>query len=130
MFKKLAILLLILFPALAQGAQAPVAAPAPGQAPAAASALAPAGDQPSPVALSWELAAVPGRGNVAVLWLTPAPGYKTYGNDPGETGLPTRVQAMLTPQGVPMPVLYPPGKPARDLFEPDKTVNVYAGPTP
>ena len=128
MFKKLAILLLILFPSLALGAKAPVAAPAAVSAPA--SGLTQPENQPSPMTLSWELAAVPGRGKVAVLWLTPAPGYKTYGNDPGETGLPTRVQAMLTPQGVPLPVLYPPGKPARDIFEADKTVNVYAGPTP
>ncbi|WP_243368374.1 protein-disulfide reductase DsbD family protein [Fundidesulfovibrio soli] len=124
MFKICAILLLALIPA--QFSALPLRA----QAPAPASVLAQPESQPSPVALSWELATVPGRGNVAVLWLTPAPGYKTYGNDPGETGLPTRVQAVATPQGVPLPVLYPPGKSARDLFEPDKTVNVYAGPTP
>ena len=124
MFKILAILLLALIPAqlLALPLSAQVSAPASGQTQA--------GGQPAPVALSWELATVPGHGNVAVLWLTPAPGYKTYGNDPGETGLPTRVQATLTPQGAALPVLYPPGKPARDIFEPDKTVNVYASPTP
>jgi len=83
-----------------------------------------------PVAASWELAALPGGGLVAVLWLTPGEGYKTYGADPGEAGMPTRAEATLTPRGLPLEVLYPPGKPAADLYEPDKTVNVYAGPTP
>ncbi|WP_243358154.1 protein-disulfide reductase DsbD family protein [Fundidesulfovibrio terrae] len=86
--------------------------------------------QPTPVSTSWELASLPGGGLVAVLWLTPGQGYKTYGNEPSEAGMPTRVQATLTPRGTPLPVLYPPGKATLDLFEKDKTVAVYDGPTP
>ncbi|GFK92938.1 Thiol:disulfide interchange protein DsbD [Fundidesulfovibrio magnetotacticus] len=91
----------------------------------------PSAAQESPVAASWELAALPdGKGLVAVLWLTPAQGYKTYGADPGEAGMPTRAEARLTPTGQALDVLYPPGKSTRDLYEPDKTVSIYDGPTP
>lgn len=91
---------------------------------------APAQAQPTPVSASWGLSSLPGGGLVAVLWLTPAQGYKTYGNDPGQAGLPTKAEVRLTPQGTPLPVIYPPGKTTQDLFEKDKTVNVYDGPTP
>ena len=86
--------------------------------------------QPTPVTTSWELASLPGGGLVAVLWLTPAMGYKAYGNDPGQSGLPTTAQVRLTPTGQALPVLYPLGKAAPDLFDKDKTVNIYDGPTP
>jgi thiol:disulfide interchange protein DsbD len=92
--------------------------------------VAPLGAQPTPVTTNWELASLPGGGLVALLWLTPAAGYKTYGNDPGQAGLPTRAEVRLTPKGLALPVLYTPGKPAPDLFEKDKTVNIYDGPTP
>ena len=91
---------------------------------------APLRAQPIPVSSSWELASLPGQGLVAVLWLTPALGYKTYGHDPGQAGLPTIAEVRLTPEGKSLPVLYPPGKKAADLFEKDKTVNIYDGPTP
>lgn len=90
----------------------------------------PAGAQPTPVAASWGLAALPGEGLVAVLWLTPGQGFKAYANDPGQTGLPTRVEATLTPSGKSLAVLYPPGKAAQDLYEKDKTVKIYDAPTP
>jgi len=90
----------------------------------------PVRSQPTPVSASWELAALPGGGLVAVLWLTPGPGFKAYANDPGQTGLPTRAEAVLTPLGKSLPVLYPPGKTAQDLYEKDKTVKIYDTPTP
>ncbi len=91
----------------------------------------PVAAQPTPVSVRWELAALPqGQGLLAVLWLMPSEGYKTYSDTPGETGMPTRAKVRLTPRGDALTVLYPPGKPSRDLYEPDKTVNVYAGPTP
>jgi len=83
--------------------------------------------QPTPVTVSWELAALPvgtgGAPQLAVLWLTPAPGYKAYANDPGQSGMPTRARVRLTPTGQNLPVLYPPGKSGPDLYEKDKTVN-------
>lgn len=95
---------------------------------------APSWAQPTPVTVSWELAALPvgtgGAQQMAVLWLTPAPGYKAYANDPGQSGMPTRAQVRLTPTGQNLPVLYPPGKSGPDLYEKDKTVNVYDVPTP
>ncbi|MBI4805809.1 MAG: thioredoxin family protein [Desulfovibrio sp.] len=86
--------------------------------------------QPTPVSASWELATLPGSGLVAVLWLTPGQGFKAYANDPGQTGLPTRAEAVLTPSGKSLTVLYPPGKTAQDLYEKDKTVKIYDSPTP
>lgn len=100
---------------------------------------APAWAQPTPVTANWELAALPtgqpgdkpaGQSLVAVLWLTPSPGYKAYANDPGEAGMPTRAQVRLTPTGQNLPVLYPPGKAGQDLYEKDKAVNIYDVPTP
>ncbi|MFZ5426312.1 MAG: protein-disulfide reductase DsbD family protein [Thermodesulfobacteriota bacterium] len=84
----------------------------------------------TPVTARWELASLPGGSSVAVLWLLPEQGFKAYGNDPGETGMPTRAEVRLLPEGKSMPVLYPPGKPAPDLYEPGKTAKVYDGPTP
>ncbi|GAB6037338.1 hypothetical protein JCM15519_18970 [Fundidesulfovibrio butyratiphilus] len=87
-------------------------------------------DPLAPVALRWELFVAPGAQKLAVLWLAPAPGYKTYSHDPGPSGMPTTVDVRLGPSGQELTPLYPPGKPAPDLYEKNITVNVYAGPTP
>jgi len=78
----------------------------------------------------WELATLPSGDPLAVLWLTPAEGYKTYAHTPGQAGLPTVATVRLDSQEAPLAVLYPPGKQVPDSFEKGKTVNVYDGPTP
>ena len=84
----------------------------------------------SPAALTWELARQDDGAMVAVLWLAPAPGYKVYAHDPGESGMPMNAQIVLGPSGQALAALYPPGKPVKDTFEPAKTVNVLDGPAP
>lgn len=86
--------------------------------------------RPTPVDVRWELASLKNGGLLAVLWLTPASGYKFYAADPGQTGMPTRVDVLLTPRATPLAVMPPKGKQAADLYEKDKTVFIHDGPTP
>ncbi len=86
--------------------------------------------QDTPVTPRWELARLPQGELLAVLWLTPAPGFHTYSHQPGESGMPTTAVVKLTPQGTPLPVFYPPGKEAKDAYEPGVTTRTYDGPTP
>lgn len=84
----------------------------------------------APAALLWDLARLEDGRLLALLWLTPTPGYKVYAHDPGQTGLPLNAQAVLGPTGQALPVLYPPGRAVKDTFEQNLTVNVHDGPTP
>ena len=111
-FITLTLFLALLAPFADAGAQVP-------DAPAAAKVQA-----------RWELAALPSGDLLAVLWITPAEGYKTYAHTPGQAGLPTVATVRLDSQEAPLAVLYPPGKQIPDPFEKGKTVNVYDGPTP
>ncbi len=61
---------------------------------------------------------------VAVLWLLPKEGYHTYAHDSDDGAMPAKVEAPGTE------VRYLPGVPQADVFEPDRTVRVYDGPTP
>jgi len=124
-------LLLALFFSFASANAEPLADPSQAHpSEAAAMPSADSGEAARIIHADWELAVLPSGDLLAVLWLTPAEGYKTYGNDPGQTGLPTRATVTLTPAGQILPVLYPPGKQTPDLFEKDKTVNIYDDPTP
>jgi thiol:disulfide interchange protein DsbD len=97
--------------------------------PAAGLAQASAED---PVSLDAELFSLPsgdpsGR-LLAVLRLTPAPGWHAYSADSAEAGQPA--QATLSAGNARVRALFPPGAPRPDAFEPDKTVLVYDQPTP
>jgi thiol:disulfide interchange protein len=88
-----------------------------------------------PVSFEWEFAKVEGepvQGDVVllVLWLEPEQGWYAYSNEPGPTGQPTVVQAMLQPSGEQLPVLYPVGRQMPDPLEPGKTVLAYPDRTP
>jgi thiol:disulfide interchange protein len=84
----------------------------------------------------------PGQSLLAVFTITPDEGYYVYANKPGESpgesgqspdqslGQPTVVLPKAGPDGTVPAVLYPPGTPRKDLFEPDKTILAYQGPTP
>lgn len=65
---------------------------------------------------------------LAVLTLTPGPGWHAYGNVQGPSGFPTVVTA--TAGGTTLQVLYPPPTPGPDPLEPSLTVDLYDGPTP
>lgn len=52
--------------------------------------------------------------------------YHAYANSPGNMGLPTRLDFTLEGEGS-VPVLYPPGKTERDIFNPKSDVNIYSG---
>lgn len=65
---------------------------------------------------------------LAVLRLTPAPGWHAYSADTTEGGQPAA--ASLTAGNAPVPAIFPPGEHRPDAFEPEKTVSVYEGPTP
>jgi thiol:disulfide interchange protein DsbD len=101
-------------------------------------------EQQPPISFSWELVRlttpvstasptddtrIEVKG-LAILWLEPEQGWHAYSNQPGGTGMPTRVAATLEPGETPLQSLYLPGKATRDVFEPDKTVNIYKGRTP
>ncbi|MGD9609268.1 MAG: cytochrome c biogenesis protein CcdA [Desulfovibrionaceae bacterium] len=86
----------------------------------------------TPVRLDTELYALPaddpsGR-LVAVLRLTPAPGWHAYSADSVASGQPA--SANLHAGDAPAQALFPPGDPKPDAFEPEKTVRVYEAPTP
>lgn len=53
-------------------------------------------------------------------------GYHAYANDEKESGLPTRLNFSLDNR-VSVPVLYPRGNSAPDIFDPHKKVNIYKG---
>lgn len=65
---------------------------------------------------------------LAVLTLTPAPGWYAYGNVQGPSGFPTVITA--SGDGAPIPALYPPPATAKDPLDPSLTVELYDGPTP
>ena len=80
-------------------------------------------DQPNPVDLRWELFAAPGGQKLAVLWLTPGPGFKTYSHQPGPSGMPTTVELRLGPTGQSVQALYPQGQ-VRPLICTKKTARL------
>lgn len=85
----------------------------------------------SPVRLETQLYTLP-QGDpsgrlVAVLRLTPAPGWHAYSADSTEAGQPA--EATLSVGATRVPALFPPGAPRPDAFEPGKTVLVYDAPT-
>lgn len=86
--------------------------------------------QDTPVIPRWELAKLPQGGLLAVLWLEPAPGFHTYAHQPGDAGMPTTAEVKATPSGVPLTVLYPPGREAPDAYAPGSVARTYDGPTP
>lgn len=86
----------------------------------------------TPVRLDTELFTLPaddpsGR-LVAVLRLTPAPGWHAYSADSVASGQPA--SANLSAGDAPVPALFPPGEPRPDAFEPEKTARVYESSTP
>jgi thiol:disulfide interchange protein len=86
----------------------------------------------SPVSLDAQLFTLPsgdpsGR-LLAVLRLTPAPGWHAYSADSSDAGRPA--EASLSAGTARVPALFPPGAPRPDAFEPEKTVLVYDAPTP
>ncbi len=103
-----------------------------------------AAEQEPPISFDWELAKLETAVSftspednrernvtgLAILWLKPDQGWHAYSNQPGGTGMPTQVTATLQPDGDALPSLYPPGTATRDVFEPEKTVNIYKGATP
>ncbi len=79
---------------------------------------------------------------LAVFVVTPGDGYYLYANKPDKspdevgqslgqpTPQPTVVRPKAGPNGAIPAVLYPPATSRQDLFEPDKTILAYQGPTP
>ncbi|UTF48665.1 thioredoxin family protein [Desulfomicrobium sp. ZS1] len=65
---------------------------------------------------------------LAVLTLTPNPGWHAYGNIQGPSGFPTEVGATL--DGKVLTPLYPQPTPGPDPLDPSLTVELYDGPTP
>lgn len=86
----------------------------------------------APVSLNAQLYKLPGDDPsgplLAVLELTPAPGWHAYSADSVAAGRPAA--ADLSAGNAPVPALFPPGEPRPDAFEPEKTVLVYDKPTP
>ena len=101
-------------------------------------------EQKAPVSFKWDLATLENPVDItlagqkgtrpitalAVMTITPGKGWHAYTDNPGETGMPTRVTASLQPQGIPLSSLYPPGIAVPDVFEPEKIVNIYEHSTP
>ncbi|MGE4442676.1 MAG: cytochrome c biogenesis protein CcdA [Desulfomicrobium sp.] len=65
---------------------------------------------------------------LAVLTLTPNPGWHAYGNIQGPSGFPTEVEASR--DGELLAPLYPQPTPGPDPLDPSLTVELYDGPTP
>lgn len=65
---------------------------------------------------------------LAVLTLTPRPGWYAYGNVQGPSGFPTVITAASS--GNSMSPLYPPPILGQDPLDPSLTVDLYDGPTP
>ena len=92
-----------------------------------------------PVSLSWELFRLDEAARdeagidadlLAVLTVTPDPGWYTYANaDPGPGKRPTVLTVRPTPDEAALPVYYPLGAAKPDLFDPADTIMAYQGPT-
>ncbi|GAB6060555.1 protein-disulfide reductase DsbD family protein [Desulfonatronum parangueonense] len=80
--------------------------------------------------LEEDLGPLPKGSLVGVYWITPAPGWYVYAHDPGPTGMPTTLQAMLAFQEEYLQVLYPPGIIKEDSLEPGMMVEAFVDPTP
>jgi len=65
---------------------------------------------------------------LAVLTLTPTPGWHAYGNIQGPSGFPTQIEATVGENAV--QPLYPQPTPGPDPLDPSLTVELYDGPTP
>ena len=76
------------------------------------------------------LGLLPPGATVGVYWVTPAPGWYAYGHEPGPTGMPTTLQAMLAPGEEYLRVLYPPGVVIEDSLEPGVMVEAFKEATP
>lgn len=80
--------------------------------------------------LDQRIGPAPAGSLLGIFWLTPAPGWYAYAHDPGPTGLPTTLQALLTPGDEFLQVLYPPGVVKEDSLEPGVMVEAFVEPTP
>lgn len=67
---------------------------------------------------------------LGAFWMTPVPGWYAYGHEPGPAGMPTALQAMLSPGDDYLQVFYPRGTIQEDSLEPGIMVETYAEPTP
>jgi thiol:disulfide interchange protein DsbD len=67
---------------------------------------------------------------LAVLWITPDPGWHTYAHINGEAGAPLSASVDFGPGKPAAAVVYPVGRAVPDAFEPDKAVFIHDGPTP
>jgi len=67
---------------------------------------------------------------LAVLWITPDPGWHTYAHINGEAGAPLAASISFGPGKPAALVVYPEGRAVPDAFEPDKSVFIHDGPTP
>jgi len=77
-----------------------------------------------------DMGAVGAGSLIGVYWITPVPGWYAYGHEPGPTGIPTTMQAMLAPERDFLEVRYPQGVFKADSLEPDLMVEAYDQPTP
>jgi thiol:disulfide interchange protein len=86
----------------------------------------------APVRLDAELFRLPANDPsgrlLAVLRLTPAPGWHAYSADSLASGQPAT--ASLSADEAPVAALFPPGAPRPDAFEPEKVAKVYEASTP
>ncbi|MBF0481885.1 MAG: thioredoxin family protein [Desulfovibrionaceae bacterium] len=75
----------------------------------------------------------PGHGEdalLAVLWFTPDPGWHTYAHVNGQAGAPLSASVSFGPGKPAARLVYPAGRPAPDVSEPDKAVFIHDGPAP
>lgn len=80
--------------------------------------------------LDQRIGLAPAGSFLGVFWLTPASGWYTYAHDPGPTGRPTTLQALLAPDKKFFQVLYPPGVVKEDSLNPGMMVEAFVEPTP
>jgi thiol:disulfide interchange protein len=74
---------------------------------------------------------IPQGALLGIYWLTPVPGWYVYAHQPGPTGVPTTLQALLaTDDQQYLEVLYPPGIVKEDSLEPGVMVETFMGATP
>ncbi|HDQ40052.1 MAG TPA: protein-disulfide reductase [Desulfonatronum sp.] len=76
------------------------------------------------------LGSAPAGSLLGLYWITPDPGWYTYSHQPGSTGIPTTMQAMLAPGEKYLQVYYPPGIVKEDSLEPGTMVEAFVEPTP
>ncbi len=91
-----------------------------------------------PVSLSWEVFRLDEKAQaeagtdtrlLAVLTVTPDPGWYTYANpDPGPNKRPVILTAKSPDSADALPAYYPSGKPKQDTFDPAVTILTYQGP--